>query len=67
MNEPLIWTSKGNVPLASLTLETAWDIQDTYIKFVERYRDSTGEIVKESAHAYSKVGLIGDGSVAPLA
>ena len=64
--EPLIYTTKGNVPVASLTLETAWDLQETYVKFVERYRDATGEIVKESAHVYSKLGLMGDGSVAPI-
>jgi hypothetical protein len=57
MNEPLIWTSKGNLPLASLTYQTAWDDQPTYIKFCERYLDSTGEIVKESAHVYDKRGL----------
>lgn len=64
--EPLIFTSKGNVPLSTLTLETEWDLQETYIKFVERYRDSTGEVVKESAHVYSKIGLTGESSVATM-
>jgi hypothetical protein len=57
--EPLIYTSKGNLPLADLAYETAWDITDTYIKFVERHRDSTGEVVREAAHVYSLKGLTG--------
>ena len=55
--EPLIWTSKGNLPLASLTYQHAWDDQPTYIKFCERYLDAAGEVVKESAHVYHKIGL----------
>lgn len=64
--EPLIFTSKGNVPLSTLTLETEWDLQETYIKFVERYRDETGEVVKESAHVYSKLGLTGESAIASI-
>ena len=60
-SEPLIYTSKGNVPAASLTYETAWDVQDSYIKFVERYRDESGEVVKESAHVYDRHGVFGAG------
>lgn len=65
-DEPLIFTSKGNVPVASLTLETEWDLKETYIKFVERYRDASGEVVKESAHVYSKIGLTGESAVASI-
>jgi hypothetical protein len=50
--EPLIYTIKGNVPIASLKLETQWDINDDYIKLIERYRDSKGQVVRESAHVY---------------
>ena len=64
--EPLIFTSKGNVPLSTLTLETEWDLQETYVKFVERYRDETGEVVKESAHVYSKLGLTGESAIASI-
>lgn len=63
---PLIYTSKGNVPVESLILETEWDVQESYIKFVERYRDSTGEVVKESAHVYSKLGLTGESAIASI-
>lgn len=48
----MIWTSRGNVRIDSLTLSTHWDVNDQYVKFGERYTDSTGEIVKESAHVY---------------
>ena len=54
MSKPLIYTSKGNVPVSSLTYEHHWDNQADYIKFVEIYRDATGEVVKESAHVYAK-------------
>ena len=50
----LIYTTKGNVLESSLTYQHEWDNQPDYIKFVERYRDATGEIVKESAHVYIK-------------
>jgi hypothetical protein len=45
MTDPLIYTSKGNVPISSLTYQTAWDVQEGYIKFMERYLDSSGEVV----------------------
>ena len=52
MDEPLIYTSRGNLPIASLKLETEWDLTKDYIKLIERYRDSEGEVVRESAHVY---------------
>lgn len=60
---PLIWTSKGNVPLDSLTCQTEWDIKPTYYKFIERYLDASGEVVKLSAHVYSTMGVAGQGDV----
>jgi len=60
MNEkPLIWTIKGNLPTESLTYETSWELREDYIKFSERYL-LDGEIVKESAHVYSKKGVTGE-------
>lgn len=63
---PLIHTSRGNLPIASLTYETAWDIQKDYYKFVERYRAADGEVVRESAHVYSLQGVTGAGVAAPI-
>ena len=55
--EPLIYTSKGNVPVASLTLDVSWDITDNYIKCVERYTDAMGEVVKQSANVKLLKGM----------
>ena len=64
MTEPLIYTSKGNVPIASLAYETEWTVNDDYIKFVERHRDASGEVVKESAHVYDRKGVFASGMAA---
>jgi hypothetical protein len=58
---PMIWTTKGNLPIASLTYQTAWDVNPEYVKFMERYVTQDGEVVKESAHVYSLQGVSGDG------
>lgn len=54
---PLIYTSHGNLPIASLQYETRWEDEADYIKFVEVYR-LDGEVVRESAHVYAKRGLL---------
>lgn len=57
MNEaPHIYTSRGNLPIASLEYATRWEDAPTYLKFVETYR-LAGEVVRESAHVYVKQGL----------
>lgn len=55
---PLIWTTKGNLPVASLEHYIGWDVTEDAIVFKEQYR-LNGEIVKESAHVKL---LRGDGS-----
>ena len=57
-NEPLIYTSKGNLPISSLVYQTAWEDQPEYTKFMERYL-LDGEVVKESAHVFSRIGVTG--------
>jgi hypothetical protein len=59
MTEPLIYTSRGNLPVASLVYGTRWDDMPDYIKFVETYA-LDGEVVRESAHVYSKRGLLSE-------
>lgn len=54
--EPLIWTSKGNLPISCLQHDMRWEETDMYIKFVERYT-LDGEVVKESAHVKCKHGF----------
>ncbi len=67
-DRPLIWTSRGNVPMALLRpVEVEWTINDDYVKFVERYRAiDTGEVVKESAHVYDRKGTFAAGLAAEL-
>jgi hypothetical protein len=54
---PLIFTSKGNVPCASLSYHHEWTVTEDVIKFREFYRDAAGEIVKDCAHVYLPKGL----------
>jgi hypothetical protein len=56
-DEPLIYTSKGNLPLSSLTYEVKWERTDTYVKFVEIHRTADGEVVREAAHVLALQGL----------
>jgi len=56
MDEPLIYTSKGNLPISSLRYETVWHDTKDIMKFVERYLLGD-EVVRESAHVYVKHGF----------
>lgn len=49
MSEPLIFTTKGNLPVSSLTHQTEWRIAEKVIVFIERYLLGD-EVVKESSH-----------------
>lgn len=55
-DEPLIWTSKGNLPVSSLGHTVEWDVQDDHIRFSEIYT-LDGEVVKQSQHNYLPKGL----------
>jgi hypothetical protein len=67
MDVPLVWTSKGNLPVDELQHEVEWEVKDDYIKLSERYKLASGEIVKESAHVYSRMGVTGEAVSASLA
>lgn len=56
MDEPLIYTSKGNLPIASLEYSHAWDDRPDAIVFSETYK-LAGEVVKHAVHVLSKVGV----------
>ena len=61
---PLIYTSQGNVPIDSVDIKVEWFIEPEYIKLVERAFDkASGELVKESAHVYSKMGVTGESAI----
>ncbi len=64
MTEPLIWTSKGNIPLAGLQHAVEWRISDEQIVFIETYSQD-GEIVKQSSHVKVLTGTaaIGEASI----
>lgn len=58
MTEPLVYTSKGNVPASTLDYHKEWTVQPDFIKFREFYTDkATGEIVKDSSHVYLPQGV----------
>lgn len=65
MEEPLIYTTKGNVPIASLAYSTSWEDRPDSITFVEEYRDGE-EIVKRAVHVLSKVGVTGDAVIGQI-
>ena len=56
MIDPLIFTTKGNIPVSSLRHEVEWRIGTEQIIFVERYYDGE-EIVKESTHVKVLTGV----------
>lgn len=56
---PLIFTTKGNLPVDTLVYATRWDVTDDYTKLIETY-SLDGEIVRESAHVLSHRGLFSE-------
>jgi len=63
---PLMYCSKGNVPVASLTYTKDWEINDTYFQFREFWHDAQGELVKNNVHMYMREGITIGGSQAGL-
>ena len=50
---PLVWTTKGNMPIDSLVYSTTWIETETCIKLVETYMLGD-EVVKQNAHVRLK-------------
>jgi hypothetical protein len=48
---PLIYTSKGNLPVCDLVRTDGWDFTPTHIKYWSKY-SLGGEVVRESAYLY---------------
>jgi hypothetical protein len=66
MDVPLIWTTKGNVPVGSLEYTTAWEIAPgEFIKFVETYKQGD-EVVKQNAHIYSLKSMFSEAQAQSL-
>jgi hypothetical protein len=60
--EPLIWTTKGNLPVSSLAYQHGWQDSEDATVFWEEYRLGD-EIVKRNVHAMSKRGVAGESAV----
>ena len=52
---PLIYTTKGNVPIDTLESANEWEDTETYTKFIEIYK-LNGEVVRQAAHVMMKNG-----------
>ena len=63
MVEPLIYTSKGNVPVSHLQHEVEWRVNPEQIVFIERYYLGE-EVVKESSHVKLLSGASAEGAAA---
>lgn len=53
---PVIWTSKGNLPIADCEQYVQWIVTDESITFVLSVKHR-GEEVKREVHIYMKHGL----------
>ena len=53
---PLIWTTKGNLPIDILEYRTEWVDTPTNVTMVEIY-EHRGEVVRRSVHVYDRKGL----------
>lgn len=56
MDEPLIYTIKGNLPVKDLEYSTAWNEDDHAIQFYEEWK-LNGEIVRNNVHIKLKQGI----------
>lgn len=67
MEAPLVFTKYGNVPADTLDYKHEWKVSDEAIIFREWYElKTTGEIVKDSSHAYIPKGMLSEGQAAAL-
>jgi hypothetical protein len=54
---PLIWTSKGNVPIESLRYEHNWIDNADETTLVECWFDASNEVVKKNVHMFGRKPL----------
>ncbi len=65
IRDPLIWTSKGNLPISVLDYSHAWDDRPDAVVFSETYKLGD-EVVKHAVHVLSKTGVTGQAVANPL-
>ena len=56
MTEPLIYTTRGNLPISSLKYSTKWEDTPDYTKLIESY-EIDGEVVRQSVHVFGRKPL----------
>ena len=56
-DEPLKYTARGNVPIASLRYEHSWEDNDQMTILREFWYFEDGEIAANNVHAMAKTGL----------
>jgi len=57
MTEPLIHTSRGNLPVSSLKFEVKWSMEPTHVSITETYTADDGEVVRQDAHVCALAGV----------
>lgn len=55
INEPLIWTNRGNLPAKALTFDVKWTVTPEYTSITQTY-SYEGEIVRSDVHAIAHEG-----------
>ena len=62
--EPIIYTTKGNIPIAGLEHQVDWRVSPEQIIFTETYL-LDGEVVKQSSHVKVLIGAaaIGEATI----
>ncbi len=65
MNEPLIYTSRGNVPESELTYEKSWKYDGDCLWFHEAWHFADGSLAKNNVHGIRIPGLPIDENCAP--
>ena len=61
---PLVYTTRGNVPVSSLKLTPTWRVEDAFIQFTETYTDAEGVVVRQDVHVYDRNGITASGLAA---
>ena len=56
MEQPLIYTTKGNLPIASLAYHVEWSENADEVTMAEVY-EYENEIVRRSVHVHKKHGI----------
>lgn len=62
---PMIWTTKGNLPVSDLQCAVRWEESPDWTKMFETYT-LNGEVVRESVHVLMRRGLDANALAQPM-